>query len=177
MNLEERLKAVEILLLDVDGVMTDGRIRIDDNGTETKAFDVTDGHGIKMLKRAGIEVGLVTGRQSKVVLHRARELGIEEVHQKVLAKVPVVREILKKRGLTPDKVCYMGDDIVDLPVLLQVGLAVTVPGAPEYVKERAHWITASEGGRGAIREVCEAILKAKGLWEEMTRKYFQPEPL
>lgn len=177
MNLEQRLAAVEILILDVDGVMTDGHIRIDDNGIETKAFDVTDGHGIKMMKRAGIEVGLVTGRQSNVVLHRARELGIEEVHQKALAKVPVVRDILKRKGLTPDKVCYMGDDIIDLPVLLQVGLAVTVPGAPDYVKERVHWVTANPGGRGAIREVCEAIIKAKGLWEEMTRKYFEPEPL
>jgi 3-deoxy-D-manno-octulosonate 8-phosphate phosphatase (KDO 8-P phosphatase) len=177
MTLEERLARVELLLLDVDGVLTDGRIVLDDRGVETKAFDVTDGHGLKMLLRAGVDAGLVTGRRSRVVEHRARELGIREVHQGVKDKARVVSEILRRRGLTPERVGYVGDDIVDLPVLLQVGLAVTVPGAPEYLRERAHWVTQRPGGRGAAREVCEALLRAKGLWDEATRKYFSPEPL
>ena len=177
MTFEERLKRVELLLLDVDGVLTDGRIRIDDNGVETKAFDVTDGHGIKMLMRAGVGVGFVTGRVSNVVLHRARELGVTEVHQKAFSKVPVVRGIIERLNLTPHKVCYMGDDIVDVPVMLQVGAAVTVPGAPDYVRNAAHYVTARQGGAGAVRELCEAILIARGLWEELTRKYFEPEPL
>lgn len=177
MTLTERLAKVAILVLDVDGVMTDGKIVIDDNGAQTKSFDVTDGHGIKMLVRAGMPVAIVTGRQSQVVLHRARELGIEEVHQKALSKLPVVRDILDRKGLSPEQVCYMGDDIVDLPVMLQVGAAITVPGASEDVKSRAHGVTRREGGAGAVREVCEAILKAKGLWEGATAKYFTPEKL
>lgn len=177
MTLEERLSRVEFLLLDVDGVLTDGRIVLDDHGVETKSFDVTDGHGLKMLLRAGIETGLVTGRTSRVVEHRAFELGIREVHQGVKDKARVVSEILRRRELSPEKVGFVGDDIVDLPVLLQVGLAVSVPDAPPYVRERSHWVTTRPGGRGAVREICEAILRAKGLWEAATRRYFSPSPL
>jgi 3-deoxy-D-manno-octulosonate 8-phosphate phosphatase (KDO 8-P phosphatase) len=177
MTMEERLRRVELLLLDVDGVLTDGRIHIDNSGVETKTFDVTDGHGLKMLQRGGVEVGIVTGRSSEVVQHRVRELGIAEVHQGAKDKLSVVREILARKGLTPDQVAYVGDDVIDLPVLLQVGLAVSVPSASDDVLSRVHWVTRREGGRGAVREVCDAILKAKGLWDEMTRKYFEPEPL
>jgi 3-deoxy-D-manno-octulosonate 8-phosphate phosphatase (KDO 8-P phosphatase) len=177
MTLQERLSRVELLLLDVDGVLTDGRIVLDDRGEEIKFFDVTDGHGLKMLQRAGIDAGFVTGRRSLVVEHRARELGIREVHQGTKEKLAVVREILGRRGLSPERVAFAGDDVVDLPVLLQVGLAVSVPGAPDYVREHVHWVTTRPGGRGAVREICEAILRARGLWESITRKYFFPEPL
>lgn len=177
MTLDERLARVELLLLDVDGVLTDGRVILDDRGVETKAFDVTDGHGLKLLQRAGVSVGFVTGRRSRVVEHRARELGILEVHQGVKEKLPVVRAILARRGLAPDRMGYVGDDVVDLPVLLQAGLAVTVPDAPAYVRERVHWVTERPGGRGAVREVCEAVLRARGAWEAVTAKYFSPEPL
>jgi len=177
LDLEQRLARVELLLLDVDGVLTDGRIVLDDRGEETKFFDVTDGHGLKMLRRGGIEAGFVTGRRSLVVEHRARELGIREVHQGSKDKLRVVREILARRALSPDRVAYAGDDVVDLPVLLQVGLAISVPDAPEYVRERVHWVTSRPGGRGAVREICDAMLKSRGLWEEQTRKYFFPEPL
>lgn len=177
MTLEERLARVELLLLDVDGVLTDGGIVLDDEGRQGKTFDVTDGHGLKMLLRAGVDVGFVTGRRSRVVEHRARELGVREVHQGVKDKGRVVGEILRGRGLAPERAGFVGDDIVDLPVLLQVGLAVSVPGAPDYVRERVHWVTSRPGGRGAVREVCEAILRARGLWEAATRKYFAPEPL
>lgn len=177
MTLEQRMARVELLLLDVDGVLTDGRVVLDDRGVETKAFDVTDGHGLKLLQRAGVAVGFVTGRRSRVVEHRARELGVTEVHQRVRNKLEVVREILFRRGLRPEQVAYMGDDLVDLPVMTQVGLGITVADAPEYVRERAHWVTERPGGRGAVREACEAILRARGVWEHVTRKYFRPEPL
>ncbi len=177
MTLTERLARVELLLLDVDGVLTDGRVVIDDQGVETKAFDVTDGHGLKLLQRAGVEVGFVTGRRSRVVEHRARDLGVTEVHQRVRNKLEVVREILGRRCLAPDRVAYVGDDLVDLPVITQVGVGITVADAPEYVRERALWVTSRPGGRGAVREVCEAILRARGAWAEVTRKYFHPEPL
>lgn len=177
MTLEERLARVSLLLLDVDGVLTDGRIFIDDLGHETKAFDVTDGHGLKLVQRAGVEVGLVTGRRSRTVEHRARELGIREVQQGVKDKLAVVRGILERRGIVPESVGYVGDDVVDLPVLLQVGLAVAVADAPAYVRERVHWVTGRPGGRGAVREVCDAILRARGAWDTVTRRYFSPEPL
>ena len=108
---------------------------------------------------------------------RAAELGIAEVHQKVYNKGPKVREILDRLGFTPEEVCYMGDDIVDLPVLLNVGVAVSVPGASEEVRSRVHWVTNREGGRGAVREVCDALLRARGLWDGLTEKYFNPGPL
>jgi 3-deoxy-D-manno-octulosonate 8-phosphate phosphatase (KDO 8-P phosphatase) len=174
MTLEARMARVELLLLDVDGVLTDGRILIDDRGVETKAFDATDGHGLKLLQRAGVDVGFVTGRTSRVVDHRARELGITEVHQGVKDKMPVVRQLLDRRRLGFDRVGYVGDDVVDLPVLMQVGLAVTVADAPAYVRERVHWVTEKPGGHGAVREVCEAILRARGAWETVTRRYFSP---
>ena len=177
MTLEQRLARVRLLLLDVDGVLTDGRILIDDRGNETKAFDVTDGHGIKLLQRAGVDVGLVTGRRSRVVEYRARELGIREVHQGVKDKLSVVREILERRGLGPEEVGYVGDDVVDLPVLLQVGLAVAVADAVPELRDRVHWVTGRAGGRGAVREVCDAILRARGEWDAVTRRYFSPEPL
>ena len=177
MTLEQRLARVELLLLDVDGVLTDGRVVLDDNGVESKFFDVRDGHGLKMLQRAGVGVGLVTGRRSRVVELRARELGIDEVHQGVKDKLAVVRRVLSRRELSPERVAYVGDDVVDLPVMLQVGLAITVADAPGYVQERAHWVTAAGGGRGAVREVCEALLHARGCWEELTARYFSPEPL
>lgn len=177
MTIAERMARVDLLLLDVDGVLTDGRVVIDDRGVETKAFDVTDGHGLKLLQRAGVAVGLVTGRCSRVVEHRAEELGILEVHQRVRDKLPVVREILARRGLGPEQVAYVGDDVVDLPVLLQVGLAVTVPEAPEYLRERVHWVTTRPGGRGAVREVCEGLIRARGAWDRVTQRYFAPAPL
>lgn len=175
--LADRLARVELLLLDVDGILTDGRIVLDDKGVETKAFDVTDGHGIKLLHRAGVEVGFITGRRSLVVEHRARELGVREVHQGVKEKILVLREVLRRRNLEPERVAYAGDDVVDLPILLRVGLAISVPNAPEYVRERVHWVTRASGGRGAVREICDEILKATGRWDALTRRYFEPDPL
>ena len=177
MTIEERLRKVRLLLLDVDGVLTDGRIMLDDNNVQSKSFDVTDGHGLKMIQRIGIEVGIITGRSSRVVEHRANELGIGIVHQGAKNKLIVARQILAERGIAPEEVAYIGDDIIDLPVMLQVGLAVTVTDAQQVVKSRAHWVLDLPGGYGAVRQFCDALLKARGAWEDATRRYFEPEPL
>ncbi len=170
--MRERLERLKLLLLDVDGVLTDGRIVFDNNGVETKAFDVKDGHGIKLLQRAGLQVGIITGRQSQVTRVRADELGIELVYQGVKDKLLPYQEILRDQGLADGEVAYMGDDVVDLPILRRVGFAATVADAVEEVKPFVHYICSRPGGRGAVREVCDLILKGAGHWEKVTQRYF-----
>jgi len=174
--MQARLAKIRLLLLDVDGVMTDGRIIYDDRGGETKAFDVRDGHGLKLLQRAGIRVGIITGRQSPVVDRRASELGIELVYQGAKDKLLPFREILAKTGLTADAVAYVGDDLPDLPVLRRVGFAATVADGMTELKPHVHYITRAPGGRGAVREICDLLLQAGGHWESLTDRYFA-EPL
>ena len=171
-NRIRKIKAIKILILDVDGVMTDGKIIYDDDGKEIKIFDVKDGHGIKLLMRAGIDVAIITARESKVVLHRARNLGIEMVYQKAMDKVIAFEDILKKRQLSPQETAYIGDELVDIPLLRRVGFAVTVKDAVADVKKRIDYITAKNGGCGAVREICELILKVQGKWEQVTARYF-----
>jgi 3-deoxy-D-manno-octulosonate 8-phosphate phosphatase (KDO 8-P phosphatase) len=173
MHIEERLKNIKLLLLDVDGVMTDGRIVYDANGVETKFFNVKDGHGIKMVQRAGIEVGIISGRESQVVTHRAAELGISLVYQKALDKLSPYLEILASRGLKDEEVAFMGDDIIDIPVMRRVGFAAAPLDALDYVVERAHFVATNRGGWGAVREVCDLIIKGTGQWDEVTSRYFQ----
>jgi len=167
------LTKIKLLLLDVDGVMTDGRIIYSSDGGETKAFDVKDGHGLKLLQRAGIQVGIITGRQSAVVARRAAELGIELVYQGVKDKTLPFKEILAKLALLPEEVAYVGDDVVDLPVMRQVGFAATVADAVDDVKPFADMVTIRRGGRGAVREICDFILKESGRWREVTQRYFE----
>ena len=166
------LSRIKLLLLDVDGVLTDGRIIFDSHGGETKAFDVKDGHGIKLVQRAGIQVGIITGRQSVIVDRRAAELGIELVYQGAKDKVLPFRDVLRKLALKPEEVAYVGDDVVDLPVMRQVGFAATVADAVEEVKAAAHMVARRAGGRGAVREICDYLLKESGRWETVTRRYF-----
>ncbi|HTZ39660.1 MAG TPA: HAD-IIIA family hydrolase [Syntrophales bacterium] len=170
-GLIEKMRKVKVLILDVDGVLTDGRIIISDDGQETKCFDVRDGHGLKMIQRAGIEVVFLTGRKSQVVAHRARELGVDRVYQGALDKLAVFQEILAQGGLVPEQTAYMGDDIVDLPVLRRAGFSVTVRDSHVEVLQTVDLVTQNPGGRGAVREVCELILKAQGKWEELTGRY------
>ncbi len=170
-GLAEKMRKVKALILDVDGVLTDGRIIIGDDGQETKCFHVRDGHGLKMIKRAGIEVMFLTGRKSRVVEHRARELGVEKVYQGALDKLAVFNEILSTGGFTPEQVAYMGDDIVDLPVLSRAGLSITVSDSHSEVLQTVDLVTKNPGGRGAVREVCEMILQAQGKWEESMARY------
>ncbi len=167
------LAKIKLLLLDVDGVMTDGRITYDNDGGETKSFDVKDGHGLKLVQRVGIRVGIITGRQSSIVARRAAELGIELVYQGVKDKSLPFREILEKLALLPEEVAYVGDDVVDLPIMRQVGFAVTVADAVDDVKPYAHMITKRCGGRGAVREVCDFLLKESGRWSAVTSHYFE----
>ena len=159
-----KLAKIKLLLLDVDGVMTDGRIIYDNDGGETKAFDVKDGHGLKLVQRAGIQVGIITGRQSAIVARRAAELGIELVYQGVKDKRLPFNEILEKLALTPEEVAYVGDDVVDLPVMRQVGFAATVADAMDDVKPFADLVTKRSGGRGAVREICDFLLKESDRW-------------
>ncbi len=166
-----RIRLIRLLILDVDGVMTDGRIIMDYAGREIKNFDVKDGHGIKVLMRYGIDVVLVTGRRSTVVEHRARDLGISEVHQGVTNKLEIADTILRNRSLNYEHIAFVGDDIVDISLLRRVGFSAAVADAAEDVKKCADYVTVRKGGRGAVREVCEVILKAKGEWTDVAKKY------
>lgn len=169
----EKARNVKLLILDVDGVLTDGRIVIDDRGVETKCFDVRDGHGIKMLKRANIDVAIITGRESDVVSHRARELGIDSVYQNIHNKLEVYEAILKEKGLKDGEVGFVGDDLVDLPLLRRVGFAAVVADGVEELKPYADYVSRNRGGRGAVREVIELILKAQGKWVELMERYLR----
>ncbi|HET7392936.1 MAG TPA: HAD hydrolase family protein [Candidatus Binatia bacterium] len=153
-----------MLLLDVDGVLTDGRIILDDRGVETKQFDVRDGQGIVLLMRAGIEVGLITARNSKAVRYRAKELGLRIVHQGIQSKATTYGEIRRQSGLAEMQIAYIGDDIGDLEILHRVGLAVTVNDGWEELFRFVDYITDKPGGRGAVREVAELLLKAQNKW-------------
>ena len=171
----EQLGKIRLLLLDVDGIMTDGRIVINNHGVETKSFDVRDGHGLKLLQRTGLKIGIITGRESEVVRFRARELGIDILHQGSRNKLEPYFEVIEELGLRDEEVAYMGDDLVDLPILRRVGFAVTVADAVEELKPLVHYVTACRGGRGAVREVCDLIMKTTGRWSEVTDRYFTGE--
>jgi 3-deoxy-D-manno-octulosonate 8-phosphate phosphatase (KDO 8-P phosphatase) len=170
-KLHEKIKKVRLLILDVDGVMTDGKIIIDDVGNEVKHFNVRDGHGIKMLMKHGIDVVLLTGRRSKVVEHRAKDLGISEVHQGAHDKLSVFEAILRVKSLRYENIAFIGDDIVDVPVLKRAGFSVAVADAAEHVKKCVDYITHHSGGAGAVREVCEMILEAQDKWGDIAKRY------
>jgi len=167
------LNRIKLLLLDVDGVMTDGRIIYLNDGGEAKAFDVKDGHGLKLIQRAGIKVGIITGRQSDIVARRAAELGIELVYQGAKDKMQPFMEILEKLGLKASEVAYVGDDLVDLPVMRLVGFSATVADASDDIKSYVDLVTSRPGGRGAVREVCDLLLKQSSLWTSVTSRYFE----
>ena len=151
--------------------MTDGRIVYDGSGREVKFFHIRDGQGIRLLQRAGIKVGILTGRASKAVDRRARELGMSPVLQKIQDKGRALQDILRKEKVRAEEVCYAGDDLVDLAVLTSVGLAVTVPEASREVKAVAQYTTRLPGGQGAVREITEMLLKAQGKWEKVIRDF------
>jgi 3-deoxy-D-manno-octulosonate 8-phosphate phosphatase (KDO 8-P phosphatase) len=168
---KSRIRKIRLLMLDVDGVLTDGRIIIDDAGLESKFFDVRDGHGLKLIMRCGLDVVLLTGRSSAVVTHRARDLGIREVFQGILNKLEFFQQFIEKREIRPEEVAYVGDDMVDIPILKRVGFSAAVKDAVEEVREIVDHVTERPGGRGAVRELCELILKVQGRWDEVTLKY------
>lgn len=169
--LREKAGRIRWLVLDVDGVLTDGRIILDGGEGEWKAFDVKDGHRIVMAARHGIRTVFLTGRDSRVVERRAAELGVHRIFQGARDKGQVMEQFLREEGAARDEVAYLGDDIVDLPALRLAGFAGAVGDAVPEVAEAADWIAAAPGGRGAVRELVEFILKAQGVWEEALRRY------
>ena len=169
----ERAKRIKILVVDIDGVMTDGRIVYSGYGEELKFFDVTDGFGTTLLSRGGIKTVIITAKKSKIVKHRARDLKVAHAYQGFLDKLTPFNDLLKRFKVTPEEVCFIGDDLIDIPVLKRVGFAVAVPNALDEVKESVHYTTQKPGGRGAVREICDLLLKAQDKWALATSKYFQ----
>jgi len=166
-----RAQAIRLLILDVDGVLTDGRLYFDAQGEPLKVFHVRDGHGIKMAQRAGIEVALLSGRRSEAAFHRATELGIDRFFQGLRDKLAAMKEIEAALQIRLQEVAVVGDELVDLPIMARAGLAVAVADAVPEVLAAAHWVTTNPGGRGAVREVCDLLLKAQGKWEEIIRPW------
>lgn len=171
LTLLERARKTRLLIMDVDGVLTDGRIIQDCHGHELKAFDVKDGHGIVMAHRAKLRTALISGRESETITRRAQELGIELVFQKIWNKLEVYEKILVDTQLMHDEVAYIGDDLVDIPLLRRVGFAVAVADAVDEVKATSHLITRRPGGQGAVREVIELILRAQCHWDTLLERY------
>ncbi len=169
--MHDKLKHIRLLLLDVDGVMTDGGIIYDASGLETKRFNVKDGHGIKMLQRHGVEVGIITGRTSIVVDNRAKELGISIVYQGALKKLESYLDVKAKTGLEDYEIAYMGDDVIDVPVLRRVGFSAAPADALFEARSVVDYVASCAGGCGAVREVCDHILKARGAWEDIAARY------
>ncbi|MEA3560225.1 MAG: HAD-IIIA family hydrolase [Candidatus Omnitrophota bacterium] len=169
--IEQRAKKIKMVVLDVDGVLTDGKIIYSGFGIEVKNFDVKDGFGIRLLHRAGIKTAVITAKKSRALLKRIKELQINRLYQNAFDKLKAYNDILKRFGLMNEDICYIGDDLLDLPLLKRVGLAVSVKDAVNEVKEIAHYVTEKKGGKGAVREVIDIILKAQGKWEKVTVRY------
>jgi 3-deoxy-D-manno-octulosonate 8-phosphate phosphatase (KDO 8-P phosphatase) len=171
-DIKNKAEKIKLLLLDVDGVMTDGSIILDNDGNELKRFHVRDGHGIRMIIKAGIKVGIITGRKSRVVEIRAKELGIEEVHQRIFKKSAVFEDLVNKYGIKEENVAFMGDDVVDQELLKRAGLSASPADGEEDARKRADIVTRRSGGRGAVREFTDMILKESGLWEKVSGESF-----
>ncbi len=165
--MEKKLARIKLLLLDVDGVLTNGQITYSDAGEQIKSFSSKDGLGLRLLMDAGIQVGIVTGRTSQALLHRCQNLGIELIFDGIKDKAQAFKAIVDKTGIPADQIAFAGDDLIDLPAMIRCGVAFSVPAAPMEVKTRAHMITTAHGGDGAVREISETILKARGDWEKI----------
>ncbi|MDR0481204.1 MAG: HAD family hydrolase [Gallionellaceae bacterium] len=169
----ERAKSIRLIAFDVDGIMTDGGLYLSDSGEEFKRFNSLDGHGMKMLRASGVIPAIITGRTSRCVELRAKNLGITHVFQGVEHKREAFIELLAQTRLTPEAAAFMGDDVVDLPPMRMAGLAITVPDAPPAVQERAHYITRRRGGHGAVREVCELLMHAQSTLDAQLEPYLK----
>ncbi|MBI4748893.1 MAG: HAD hydrolase family protein [Acidobacteria bacterium] len=167
----ERAKRIKVLLMDCDGVLTDGRIILLPDGQEVKAFNSQDGHGLKLAQRGGIRTGVITGRKSGALEQRAREVSIEFLYQNAKDKSSCLDELLQAEGFDPQTIAFVGDDLPDIPVMHRVGLGIAVHNAVPEVREHAHYVTRVTGGRGAIREVVELLLKAQGKWESEVSRF------
>jgi len=172
-DIYDRARRVKLVIFDVDGVLTDGSLFIGDDGQEYKAFNSRDGHGMKMLMQTGVELAIITGRTSEVVQHRISDLGIKHIYQGQHDKRIAFTRLLKDLELAPEQVAYVGDDIVDLPVMVKVGLAIAVQDAHPFVVQHAHWKTPHAGGRGAGRDVCELIMNAQDNLQSALKTYLE----
>lgn len=171
MSVEEQFKKIELILCDVDGVLTDGGLLYDNQGIEIKKFHIRDGLGIRLWQKAGYKFGVLTARNSHIVKVRAAELNIEIVRQGFEDKLPAAKEIITELGLSPEQVCHIGDDLTDLPVMRHVGAGIAVADAANEVRDAAAYVTKTPGGRGAVREAIEFVLKSKNRWEGLIRSY------
>ncbi|MDO8464987.1 MAG: HAD family hydrolase [Gallionella sp.] len=171
--LVSRVKLVRLIAFDVDGVMTDGGLYYSDSGEEFKRFNALDGHGLKMLRASGVEIAIITGRASRCVEARAKNLGIEHVYQGVENKLEAMADLLNGLKLTRDAAAYMGDDVVDLGVMRHVGLSISVPESPQLVREHSDYVTQRSGGHGAVREACELIMSAQGTLDAQLAPYLR----
>ncbi len=169
----QKAQHIRLAIFDVDGVMTDGSLYFTDSGEELKAFNVRDGHGMKMLQESGVRLAIITSRTSRCVELRAGNLGIDLLYQGVPDKLAAFQVVLAQLGLDAAATAYMGDDVIDLPVMRRCGLALTVPEAPAAVKSHAHYVSQSHGGRGAVREACELIMHAQGTLEARIAPYLK----
>ena len=167
----DRLRRVKLLAIDVDGVLTDGRLYFQADGIEIKAFHTQDGHGLKLLKRVGIHVALITGRDSPMVSQRAAAFGITHVYQGCEDKLTTLRALCQRLDITLEQVAYCGDDLPDLAPIKRSGVGITVPNAPDYMHPHADWITERLGGHGAVREICDTLLTSQGHWDAVLDTY------
>ncbi|MCF8053977.1 MAG: HAD hydrolase family protein [Deltaproteobacteria bacterium] len=170
-SIRSKIAKITTLVLDVDGVLTDGKIIVADNGMETKNFCVRDGHGLRLLGRSGVEIMLLTGRYSELVSFRARDLEIKEVHQKIFNKLETFIEIAARKNISLTEVAFIGDDVIDVPLLRRVGFSAAPNDAIDEVKAVVDYVASKNGGNGAVREICEMILKGKNLWGEVIARY------
>ncbi|NNE62478.1 MAG: HAD family hydrolase [Gammaproteobacteria bacterium] len=172
-NIEAKACNTQLVILDVDGVLTNGGLHFDNNGQEYKTFNSLDGHGIRMLLECGIQVAVITGRQSNLVEHRMSDLGVKLVYQGYRDKRPAFNQLLDATGLSPQQIAYVGDDLPDLAIMNQIGFAIAVSNAHSFVRQNVDWVTSTTGGSGAVREVSDFILKAKGLLDEKQASYLK----
>lgn len=170
--IQDKAGKIRCIILDVDGVMTDGSITYDSNGVESKSFHVRDGHGIKLAVRAGIRFAVITGRESSIVNLRAKELGIENVYQGAKRKMEAYDKLLNKLNLSDEEIAFIGDDLIDLPILRRVGLSAVVADADLETRAQVDLVLTQPGGRGAVREFIEIILKAQSKWQDVTKRYY-----
>ncbi|MBV9956806.1 MAG: HAD hydrolase family protein [Acidobacteria bacterium] len=172
-EIERRARRIKLLLMDCDGVLTDGRIELLGEDDESKSFHTRDGHGIVLMHRAGLETGIISGRSSTLVERRARELGMQHVRQGTWDKIKDYEELLAETGMDEESVAFIGDDVTDIPLMQRAGLACAVADAVPETLAAAHYVTNLPGGFGAVREVCELILKAQGHWSDLMKRYIR----
>lgn len=165
--IQQKAMKIKLLIMDVDGIMTDGALTLGDDGQEYKRFHARDGLGLRYLRESGIDLGIITGRTSEVVAKRAAELKVVRLYQGKHEKLPAYQEMCSDLGIAPEETAYMGDDIIDIPVLLRCGLAISVADAHDFVRPHAHWVTNKTGGNGAVREACELIMQSQGTLQKI----------